>query len=452
MTNTMKRGAPQEGGDTEKHDSAFFSPLENLFASAPYNNTFIDNRYAEIDATPVNATSDTYEFYHRGHDYGVIKTSEARLSATVVLTLKADRSVMLAGPVVAPAPLILRTMFSSKSVLINNAEVATQGNNEDTISWMRHLLYEKPSGYLPSKEINWAIHDTPTKHDVRTGINDGGGTLENKGAFARKTQGRDAPHVMDILDAPCFNENGSDRYLPTSFEIKITLRRAIPQKYLFGTTADCQDHQLELKDFRMSYPMFKPTEQLSQALNKILIKDEQEIIYYTYQYRHVARPVAQGTTRITENDIFNGSRPTRLITALMAQDRYNGGYQLNARRLIYPAGLTYYAVRVNEAIVQPIIRDSRQAYIQIRTLLNRENSEMPFSFENYESSYGILMSDLSENKDSFNEVIPNSTSGIVSADMMVTATTAPAQVIFIGEFRNQLKIGFKTPARKMLDY
>ncbi len=138
-------------------------------------------------------------------------------------------------------------MFASKNVLINNAKVATQGNNEGTISWIRHLLYEKPSGYLPSKEINWAIHDTPGQHDVDTHLADGAADLLNVGGFARKTQGIAAPLVLDILDAPCFNENGADRYLPTNFEITVTLHRAIPQRYLFGTATHCALHRIELK-------------------------------------------------------------------------------------------------------------------------------------------------------------------------------------------------------------
>jgi hypothetical protein len=99
-----------------------------------------------------------------------------------------------------------------------------------------------------------------------------------------------------------------------------------------------------------------------------------------------------------------------------------------------------------------VVRDSRDAYLHLRTLLNRENSEMPFSYADYEGSYGILVTDLSVNKDSFNEVMPNSTSGIVSVDMQLDAVGDASQIIFIGEFRNQIKIGFKTPARKMLDF
>ena len=44
--------------------------------------------------------------------------------------------------------------------------------------------------------------------------------------------------------------------------------------------------------------------------------------------------------------------------------------------------------------------------------------------------------------------MPNSTLDIVSNDMQLNATTAPSQIIFIGEFRNQLKIGFKNQQEK----
>ena len=78
---------------------------------------------------------------------------------------------------------------------------------------------------------------------------------------------------------------------------------------------------------------------------------------------------------------------------------------------------------------------------------------MPFDFTAYESSYGFLATDLSENKDSFNEVLPNSTSGVVSVDMTLTAGLPKAnQIIFVGEFRNQLKVGYKTPARRLYDF
>jgi hypothetical protein len=78
---------------------------------------------------------------------------------------------------------------------------------------------------------------------------------------------------------------------------------------------------------------------------------------------------------------------------------------------------------------------------------------MPFSYDDYVTSYGMIVSDLTPNKDSYNQMLPNSTSGIVSIDMTFTqATGAPQQLICIGEFRNQLSMGYQTQARNKYDF
>jgi hypothetical protein len=136
----------------------------------------------------------------------------------------------------------------------------------------------------------------------------------------------------------------------------------------------------------------------------------------------------------------------------MTQARFNGGYTSNPRLFEFP-NLSYYSVRINEAVVQPEIRNSQEAYLQLRKILNRENREMPFDYDAYTTSYGFIATDLTENKDSFNEVLPNSTSGVVSIDMQLAQQLGAAnQIIFIGEFRNQLKVGYKTPPRKLYDF
>ncbi len=240
--------------------------------------------------------------------------------------------------------------------------------------------------------------------------------------------------------------------MPSDFDFKIVLRRAAKTKYLFGTDALGQATDVSIRNFRLKIPMFKPNQQLSEAINELMIQNGEECKYYSTQYRFISRPVAQDTSRILENDIFNGSRPTRMYTYLMTQARYNGAYTLNPHLIAFPS-LNYFAVRVNESVVQPEIRNAAEAYLELRKVLNRENREMPFDFTAYESSYGFLATDLSENKDSFNEVLPNSTSGVVSVDMTLTAGVAEAnQIIFVGEFRNQLKVGHKTPARRLYDF
>ena len=77
---------------------------------------------------------------------------------------------------------------------------------------------------------------------------------------------------------------------------------------------------------------------------------------------------------------------------------------------------------------------------------------MPCSYIDYCNNQGFFVTDLSSNKDSFNKVLPNATMGIVSVELVLKAELGAAHQIFIVEFRNELKAGYHTPARKIYDY
>jgi disulfide oxidoreductase YuzD len=150
---------------------------------------------------------------------------------------------------------------------------------------------------------------------------------------------------------------------------------------LLGNAAHCNLVEVHLNDLKLSIPIMKPKAQLSEAINELMIQ----------------------------------------VQLMMA-------------------------IKVNEAIIPPIIHNSKEAYANLRKVLDRQYSEMPFSYEAYDSSYGMIVTDLSPNKDSHDDqVLPNSTSSVVSLDMNFNAdTTTPQQLICIGEFRNQLSIGYNT--------
>jgi hypothetical protein len=78
---------------------------------------------------------------------------------------------------------------------------------------------------------------------------------------------------------------------------------------------------------------------------------------------------------------------------------------------------------------------------------------MPFSYADYLTDYGVIVTDLSENKDSYNQTLPNTTSGIVSVEMRLEQNLAnDSQLIMIGEFRNMLSVGYQTQARLKFDF
>ena len=91
--------------------------------------------------------------------------------------------------------------------------------------------------------------------------------------------------------------------------------------------------------------------------------------------------------------------------------------------------------------------------MSLRQNLDRRYSEMPFSYSGYLSSYGIIVNDLTENKDGFEQVLPNSTCGNIGVELHFTAnTTIAQQLICVGEFRNQLSIGYGTQGRLKYDF
>jgi hypothetical protein len=67
---------------------------------------------------------------------------------------------------------------------------------------------------------------------------------------------------------------------------------------------------------------------------------------------------------VHHSDIFNGARPTRLICYQTAQDRYNGGHELNTNRLIFP-NINYFQVKINEANIPPLITNAAEAYTNL---------------------------------------------------------------------------------------
>ena len=203
---------------------------------------------------------------------------------------------------------------------------------------------------------------------------------------------------------------------------------------LLGTAAHCNLVEVHLNDLKLSIPIMKPKGQLSEAINELMIQKGNEAKYYVTHYRYNAHPLPTGSRRVLINDLFNGAQPGRIIIIVKTQNRYNGAHTLNPNLIAFP-NIDYLAIKVNEAIIPPIIHNSKEAYANLRNVLDRRYSEMPFSYEAYDSSYGMIVTDLSPNKDGHDQVLHISTSGVVSLDMNFTADTiTPQQLICIGEF------------------
>ena len=442
----MKR-ARMDGPDEpiEVHDSGFMSPMV-MFPTFPHNDTFVDNRVVEVRATPVSSTAETYTLVHHKQEYGILNLEDAKLIGTI--SLKTTTGANLANDrEVALNMRPLHTFWKTKEILINNHGCNTVTSQENELAYVRHLLDEVPTGYQQGESSNLCIHDTPGAFDSIANMIDGAAGLENYGIhkrYAACNQGTSL-ECYDSIDLT----GDKRRYVVSSFELKIRLTRLEKVKMLMGDPAHCRAAFVHITDLRMKIPAMKPRLQLTQAINQAMIQNGEECKYYIRTYRYVPHTVAAGTQRIILSDIFTGSRPTRVITYMRTQARYNGAHDLNPNRMIFPPNLEFFGLKINDALVSPTIANAREAYINLRQILNRRYEEMPFYFNNYITDYGMIVTDLTENKDSYNRVLPNTTSGVVGLEMRFTQPlAADSQLINIAEFRNQLSVGYQTEARQ----
>ena len=424
----------------EKHDGAFAAPFA-MFPSFPHNITFEESRELILQSNPSDEEAESYTFIHNRQEYGIMKTEDATISATLKL-------VALDGTDLAntrrTAPILKPLVFGwkTKEVYVNNDLINATSTHESELQYVNYLCTQTPTGTSDKEGLCLGHRDTGGNFDNTVGFHNGTDTV-NRGGRRR------AIGFNESIDYECLDHldilGHNKRYVPTSFDMKIVLHRLEKSKMLLGVDADCAASKLLIKDLKLTIPILKPVGQLSEAINELMIQKAEECKFYTTSYRYVAKPIGIGSQYIHHSDIFNGSRPSRLICYQKSQARYNGDHTLNTNRLIFPA-INYFQVKINESNIPPLITTAKEAYQNLVRVLDHRHSEMPFT--HYATDYGMIIVDLTANKDSYNQVLPNSTAGVVSVDMKYTiATVAAQQLIYIGEFRNQLSIGYKTAAR-----
>ncbi|CAB4015976.1 Hypothetical predicted protein [Paramuricea clavata] len=396
----MSKRARQDNPDepVEVHDSGFMTPMI-MFPTFPHNDTFVDNRTLQVNATPVDSNADVYTFIHHKQEYGIMNLQDATISATI--SLKDRNNNDLANDQNVSLNMLLRMFWKTKEILINDQRINSVTSQENELVYISHLL--------------------------------------------RETTPLECYDSIDIM-------GDNKRFVPTSFEIKVILQHLEKNKCLFGADAQCQAAFIHYDNLQIRIPAMKPKLQLTQAINQTMIQNGEECKYYITSYRYVPTPVAAGTSRTILNDIFAGSRPSRVMTYLRTQTCYNGSHILDPILIPFP-NLEFFGIKINDAYVNPCVENSCEAYTNLRRVLNRCYDEMPFSHADYQTSYGIIVTDLSPNKDSYNQVLPNSTSGVVSLEMRLSQNlTANSQLINIGEFRNQLSVGYQMQARLKYDF
>ena len=384
-----------------------------------------------------------YRFTRPGNVVGLLKTSDAKISCE--MSVRNGIGDLVANSNLIAPPLPLRTLFKTKELKINESLVTPSGNSAYLASWISFLTRETPTMYNDSPEVNLCYPDTAGHMNALNADNPNArlrhGIINNADGF-----------LIDTVNCPGFNEGGSKVYLPSAFKLELKLTRA--NKSTVCTGADHADlgvaaARLSLKDLKITIPVFKPKDQLTTALIKNFVEQDKDAKYYTTVFRTVVSLVPAGRRKICENDIFNGSVPVRLFILFSAQNNYNGTYNTSCFNFPWQ-NYSNINVSVNSVSVGTIT-NKKEAYSQLRDVLNRKYSEMPITFNQFINGYGVVAFDLTANHDTHLAVLPARASGVVNCEIDFSQNTPVGSLIFIGEFRNEIKVGLKKPARLLYD-
>ena len=447
----------------DQKDTVFTPPLQ-MFKGNSYNDIMTEYRIEDVMANPVNPDSEVYTFTRPGSNVGLMKTSDAVLCANVHIT-KGNNTIEHAEAGTAPIPLFIRTGWRSKEVKIDDILVSSESNQGHLISHIKFLTRTKPRQIKDAPELNLAIFDTSPGADGANvmdsvaNFHDGGGGLLNQGArdrilmFKRVAAGG---YLIDTVDTILFNEGGTDVYLPSVFKLELRLTRIAKSLALQG--ANCatvangaiNDVKIRIHDFKLKIPIYKPKTQISDAINELLVTQNAECKYYTTNYRVVAIPIPANRQSHNCINVFNGTVPTRCFLLYLNQDNFNGSYATNCFNYIWP-NYSEIEFTVN-SITYKKLTHYKEMYHELRRTLNRSTDEMPMNLAQYQAGSCVVGVDLTSNQDSHLKVLPLRSSGVVNCNLKFSAGTTAGFLTFVGEFRNELKIGLKTPARLMHDF
>ena len=203
-------------------------------------------------------------------------------------------------------------------------------------------MTETPDNYEASAQTNLAYKDTAAKFQYAyigaAVLNNSVANVSNFGAYHRHRLATIAISFFasDLLDIPIFNDNGLDKYLPTALDFEVRLARENVNKVLMSAAGRndangnlagvAGGYRLHIKNLKMILPIYKPNEQMRQAINNTMVNQNEECKYYATEYRTIVKTITDGVRNHQATDIFNGKIPTRLYILLVTQDRFKGAH------------------------------------------------------------------------------------------------------------------------------
>ncbi len=408
--------------------------------SVPATQTSIESG-GWVEYNPISSLADgaPIEFVvgGSGQDYIDLANTQLYVKAEIV---QADNTAIDNTHQVGPINLLLHSLFSEVDFKLNDTLISSTNNTYPYRAYIETLLSYGPAA--KNSQLTAALYykdearklddDNPLDAAANSGLKKRHSFFNNGG-------------VVDMIGSIHSDLFFQEKFLPSDVGIRLRLVRSKNTFCLMSDVAQAA-FKIKLHDVKLLIRKIKLSPSVFVAHAKAL-----EVGNFRYPIKRVVCKtftVSRGNLDFTQENLFTGQLPSRLVIGIVDNDAYNGSYRKNPFNF-KNFNLTQIKVFLDgqSQIIRPIepafgVHQSITAYISMFSGCGKYQKDegTDITREDFEHGYGLYSFDLSPDlgdDDHFNLA----KEGSVRVDLKFgTALPNTVNCIAYAEFENILEI------------
>ena len=419
-----------------EHSCLAAKPELQLFDDLP-TQAAVENGYTTEYLPRSNLSDDgpiKFEVSGVGSDYIDLLNSYLLLELKIT---KADGSNLANDDVVGPINLIGQTLFKQIDVSLNDTLISDSSNLYHYRALFETLLsYTSDEG---RKQLSMSLFSKDTPNKMENIADDNTGLVERRNHFTESK-------TVQVIGRPHSDIFYQHRYIVNGVTLKLKLIRNTDELVLMAAA----DATFKIKITNASFFVRKVS--LNKGIKeKHIEKMDTQLQPALYPIRRVmmkSLTVPIGSLSLTEENLFSGQMPKRIVVGIVDSSSYEGKYEKNPFNFKH-FGLKYCCLYVNGKMLpqKPLISDFANG-LTLRnyfTLLEStgksfQDSGLDITRTEYNQGYALLAFDLSPDLEDTGcyHLIKK---GNIRLELKFSAgLAAPVNVIVYSEFDSKISI------------
>lgn len=306
----------------------------DLFTEFPTQASIEDGFYTEHLPSGSTENQNPIKFTISGDSNYYMDLGNCYLYLEIKIT-KSDGSDLEEADHPGPINLICHSLFKQCDIYLNDCLISDSSNLYHYRSYLETLLsYSKEA---KESQLSLALYSKDTAGKTDDIADDNKGLVDRRKHFSKS---KIVP-VLGKLHADIFNQA---RHLLNGVDITIKLLRNTDKLVLMGAADKGYKMEIKRASFFVRKVKVNPGIQLKHI--ETLEKALKPAIYPLRRVTMKTFNVPSGSRSISEENLFSGILPKRIVLAMVTSEAFEGSYIKNPYNFIH-SNLTYCALNVN---------------------------------------------------------------------------------------------------------